>query len=170
MKARTIGICFALLPLTSAAAGLQDLAWMAGDWRSGGSGESFQEVWLKPVEGFMTGVSRLYADRQVVMNEHLVIAEKDGDLVYSLRKHLRDDTGSLQARDPIVMRVVEVREGFVLFENVAPNPEEPRRLAYERNGSRMTVTVTDPPGAVTDQIGGTAGRELVFELRLAGNP
>ena len=97
MKARTSVIWAALLPMSAAAAGLEDLGWMAG-----------------------------------------------------------------------VMRVVDVREGFVLFENVAPNPDEPRRFAYERNGSRMTFTVTDPPGAVTDQIGGTAGTELVFELQLAG--
>ena len=65
------------------------------------------------------------------------------------------------------MRVLDAREGLVLFENVAPNPDEPRQLAYERDGSRMTVTVTDSPGAVTEQIGGTAGTEPVFELKLS---
>lgn len=167
MNLRISFLCALMLPAAAAGASLEDLSWMAGDWRSGADGESFQEVWLEPVNGFMTGISRLYANGQIVMNEHLVIAEDGDDVVYRLTKHLRDDSGALEEREAIVMRVIEAQGQYVLFENIDPTPEEPRLLAYERDGRGMTVTVTDPPGAVTERIGGSPEAELVFELRLA---
>lgn len=166
---KTLGMLFiALLLAGPVHAGVDDLAWMAGDWRGGGDGESAQEVWLKPVNGFMNGISRMFSQGELVMHEHLFLSEQGDDVLYRLEKHLRDASGKITAREPMVMRVVEIGEMRVLFEIVEPNPHAPRLLAYERDGDRMKITVTDPPGEIAEQLGdGT--NELVFELRLAAD-
>ena len=160
----TLMIGAAALPAAASAASLDDLAWIAGDWRGEGD---FQEVWLAPANGFMNGISRLFADGQLVMHEHLAIADEDGELVYTVRKFIRDESGSVAPQPPIVFSVTKMGSNRVLFENLDPQPDAPRRLEYERAGGAMKITVTDPPGAVTDRIERGSAAELVFELQLA---
>ena len=117
------------LPPPGAAAGLDDLDWLAGCWQGEGGGGENQECWMAPGGGTMLGVSRVISE-QGTMFEFLRIAEEGDGLVY---------LASPRGRPAVAFRLVESADGMAVFAN--PEHDFPQRITYRRDGEALSARV-----------------------------
>lgn len=160
-------VLFSILALPALSAGgepaewrVEQLSWMSGDWRIETGEQFIQEAWLEPVHGFMNATFRLFVKEQLVVHEYMLASEED-DGVFLRFKHFNADYSTWEKDGPLVFRLVELRDGYALFENVAPAPEAPDLLEYVRSGDTLTATVSDRPGP-------EAGEPMVFRFQRHG--
>lgn len=149
------------------ASNLDELGWLAGDWRQTGDSDFAQETWLPPLAGSMPGVFRLVNDGRLVVHEYILIVQ-EGDRVLLRFKHFNADYSTWEGNGPpLTFELSEVRPGFALWKNLSPSDEAPDLLRYERSGDGLSVTVMDDPAEPG------AGEPMTFEFRrhadLAGN-
>lgn len=108
---------------TAAAQRLSDLAFLEGSWRGGDGGAFvFEETWLPPAAGVMTGMARGYRGETLSVLEYIVIAEEAAGVVKRF-KHYRADFTTWESDGPLTLRLDEAKPGDVLFRNVDPQAE-----------------------------------------------
>ena len=147
----------AVRPATGAS--LDELAWLAGDWRQSGDKSFAQEVWLDPMNGSLPGVFRLIQNGRLIVHEYILIAQEDGRIVLRF-KHFNADYSTWEGDGPpLTFVLAEVRPGFAMWQNTAPSDEAPDQLRYERSGDRLTVMVMD------DTANADAGEPMTFKFR-----
>ena len=136
-----------------------DLAWLAEDWQLRDDEGFAQEAWLAPESGYMSGVFRLFSDGRFMVHEYMQIGEEAEGVLLRF-KHFRPDYSTWEKDRPLKLELVELRDGYARFENVAPTPEAPDMIEYQRDGDRLAITISDRPGP-------DAGEPMVFELARA---
>lgn len=76
--------------VSRAVASVEDLKWIAGQWRGGAMGGSFEETWNLPLGDSMSGVFHFVKDGKTVFYEILTIVP-DGNSVKLRLKHFGSD-------------------------------------------------------------------------------
>lgn len=119
--------------VTAAAAELASLDWLLGNWQRTGmaAGTSGAEHWRRQA-GVLEGEGRSYRQGELRFQERLRIIDDGGQLYY-----VADVAGN-----PAPVRFALVAQGVqsVVFENL--QHDFPQRIAYQRNGRRLTATVS----------------------------
>lgn len=112
-------------PVTVAAAGIDQLAWLAGCWSAEGAEPGSAEHWMAPAGGLMLGTARTLKNGRVREFEFMRIAEAaDGRLQYTaLPSGQRETTFAQRA----------LTDAEVVFENL--QHDFPQRVIYRRVGS-----------------------------------
>ncbi len=138
----------------AAAASIQDLAWLAGDWRDGDEHNLTQEVWTEPVAGSMTGMFRLVRAGKVGVLEYVVIAEQSDGIYYQF-KHFRPDYSTWEGDGPhLRFELVESAPGRAVFKNTREVEGEPAYISYLRgDDGRIAVLVGAAPSGGDDYEG-----------------
>ncbi|WP_312914106.1 DUF6265 family protein [Stenotrophomonas sp.] len=119
--------------VTAAAAELASLDWLLGNWQRTGmaAGTSGAEHWRRQAD-VLEGEGRSYRQGELRFQERLRIIDEGGQLYY-----VADVAGN-----PAPIRFALVAQGVqsVVFENL--QHDFPQRIAYQRNGRRLTATVS----------------------------
>lgn len=146
MKARALTL-FALfvLALTSFAAqaaetakkpptlaSVQDLAWIAGNWRGTLDGGLIEESWLPPAAGKMLGMFRWTKDDRVIVYELLELATTGVDHAVMRLRHFGPK-----------LNAFEEKEGALVFRLSASTPTEAQFLCRDKNESIRLVYKKD---------------------------
>jgi len=135
--------------VTAAAAELASLDWLLGNWQRTGmaAGTSGAEHWRRQAD-VLEGEGRSYRQGELRFQERLRIIDEGGQLYY-----VADVAGN-----PAPIRFALVAQGVqsVVFENL--QHDFPQRIAYQRNGRRLTATVS------------AGERVQVFEFEQAAQP
>jgi hypothetical protein len=108
---------------------VEDLAWLAGCWRSEEGGEVVEECWLAPRGEVMLGVNRAVSKHRTGF-EFLRIADPGEGLAY-----LASPGGAA----PTAFRLVELGEERAVFAN--PDHDFPQRVLYWKEGGRLRARV-----------------------------
>ncbi|WP_332819175.1 DUF6265 family protein [Sphingopyxis sp.] len=134
-------------PAASPAVGVDDLAWMAGQWSREEGDRWTEESWAAPRGGVMLGHSRSGRGDQLRAFEYLRLqAGADGVPVY-----LAQPGGA----PPVAFRLVQRDGASATFEN--PAHDYPQRIHYVREDERLTATIS--------AIDGSKAMRWVFERR-----
>lgn len=134
----------------------EDLAFLAGSWRGEAEGMVFEETWLPPAAGNLTGVFRLVAGGSVEIVEILTLTEEGGGVTYRLRHF---DTALVpwksEANGPMQsLSVALIDSDSVRFEFDDATGVD--AITYDRNADTLTARVLFPEGS------GREPFELVF--------
>lgn len=136
-----------------AAAGLSDVAWLAGRWVGEGLGATVEEAWLPAAAGAMAGVFRVVGEDSVRFYELVTLVEEAGSLVLRL-KHFGPDLVGWEGRDESVEFVLVRRADDALWFD---------GLTIRRDGEgRMRIWVALESGEGEE-------REALFEYRRVGH-
>ena len=127
---RSIAAFTAFLAFAASAAGIDDLAWMAGSWIQSKGGIDTEEQWLAPKGGLMLGAGRTVKDGKAVDFELLRIEAKDGKPVYLAMP---------QARPATEFRTIEQATTKVVFER--DGDDFPKRVMYWRDGDALMARI-----------------------------
>lgn len=109
------------VPPSPAGFRIEDLAWMAGDWKVARVDGSGEEHWIAPAGGLMLGLLREIDRGKAHFFEFLRIEQRGEDVFYVAQPEGRPGTDFKQ---------IEGRENEALFEN--PAHDFPRRILYRR--------------------------------------
>ena len=77
---------------------LEDISWLAGNWKGEAFGGKFEENWSKPTGGSMMFSFKLVAEGKVVFYELGHIIEKDNSLLYQI-KHFDSNLKGWEEKD-----------------------------------------------------------------------
>ena len=136
IRLRLAAVALVLLPASVSAADLDRLAFMAGHW-VGAGGEAYEEVWLEPRGGTMTGSFRwVFEDGRQVL-EYLVI-EATGDEVLFRFKHFNTDYVPWEKDEPNTYRLTSIAGTLATFERTSGNTRVPKTMLYLREGDTLT--------------------------------
>lgn len=139
---------------------VDQLAWMAGDWRCIDGDEFVQESWLKPVKDSMSGMFRKISNEQLVMHEYRFLAKEGGHIMLRCQRYSGDEPAKRGAEPgSAILRLVEMRPAYAAFENTGPASETPQRISYQRDDNRLIVTAASGKSA--------CGNARKSEFRLA---
>lgn len=98
------------------AATLRDAAWLEGRWTGEGLGGEAEETYSGPVDGAMVGAFRSVRGGKAFLYEFVVLAERDGSLVYRL-KHFWPDGRPWEEKDQWVeFPLVALEPGRLFFD------------------------------------------------------
>ncbi len=110
------------LQLTSEAqspkATIEQVSWLAGEWRGTGLGGECEEWWGRPAGGRMQGSFRYDRAGKLVFTEHFVLAEEAGSLVLRLKHFDQEFKGWEPQAESVLFRLVEIKEGEARFEGL----------------------------------------------------
>ncbi len=99
---------------------IEDFAPIAGHWRTEAQGRVYEEIWLPPSNGQMTGALRSFdAEGKLLLLELLTVTEIEGGLEYRLRHFDGEMTPwDSEAQSPLIMRGTRFVDGRTLFDEV----------------------------------------------------
>ncbi len=110
---------------------IDDLKWLAGDWRGKQRTATIDERWCAAAGGAMLGTSRTVNGGRMVAFEFLRIVERGPRLIYFAQPG---------GRPPTEFVLVELEETRAVFEN--PLHDFPQRIAYERVDDQLTAEIS----------------------------
>jgi hypothetical protein len=105
-----------------AAAKVEDLAWMAGDWQTTPGKMQSEEHWTQPAGGTLIGMSRTLAGGKTVFFEYLRIEARADGIYYVAHPKARPGTD---------FKLTRTSTQEVVFEN--PAHDFPKRIIYRKN-------------------------------------
>lgn len=117
-----------------AAAPGPDLSWLSGHWRAETETTAHEEIWTDMRGGLMLGANRTVREGDAVAFEFMRIQAAD-----ALRYCAQPGGGAA-----VCFELAEHGAGHVAFEN--PEHDFPHRIAYRREGDRLTATISDLDG------------------------
>ena len=112
---------------------LEDLAFMAGHWKSGGDGPLQEEIWMEPAGRIMPGLHRDVFSPEKSFFEYLRIEQTEAGIAY---------LASPRGAPPTPFRLTEVEEGFAAFTN--PEHDFPQRIEYRLEGEQLCARIEGP--------------------------
>lgn len=140
-------------PLTVA-----QLDWLTGTWSGEKEGDRIEETWLPPAAGAMIGAFRWLRGESVVVYELLAL-EPAGDSVVLLLRHYEPGLVAREGEaEALRFRLVEARDGYVLFD--LGDPARPTRVGYRRDDDGSLVSVLE-----RTRDGETTVEEFVYRRR-----
>ncbi len=99
----------------SSPASIEDVAWLAGNWKGEGLGGIIEESWAPPLGGTMMGMFRLVNDGVISFYELMVIQESEGSLMLRV-KHFSPEFVAWEEKDgSIDFRLVRLEENKAFF-------------------------------------------------------
>ncbi|MFC3712766.1 DUF6265 family protein [Sphingoaurantiacus capsulatus] len=108
------------------------LDWLSGDWVSERDARWTEEHWTHPRGGAMLGLGRSGKEARMLGFELMrITTETDGSIIF---------WGAPGGRRPVPFKLVSQNGTEVAFEN--PQHGFPKRIAYKREGDRLTATVS----------------------------
>jgi hypothetical protein len=120
-------------PSRSPRAGIDDIAWLAGNWVTEPGAVIVEERWTPPAAGTMLAVSRTLKADKMVAFEFLRIVERDGRLIYVAQPG---------GRPPTEFAQTAVEGQSVTFEN--PAHDFPKMIRYAlRDDGTLEARVSD---------------------------
>jgi hypothetical protein len=134
-----IGIMFwaAAAAAPAPAAGMEQLGWLSGHWRTraeaGADGSAWtEEIWSSREGGTMLGLSRTHKGGRIRAWEFMRIARnEDGSAGFY---------ASPNGGPPVSFRLVRASRSEAVFEN--PAHDFPQRISYRREGAELVATVS----------------------------
>ncbi len=136
---------------------IKDAAFLEGHWRGEQDGMVFEEVWLAPEGGVMTGMMRGVNGERLAVLEYVIIADMNIGTFMRFEHFNADYTTWEMDEGAITLRLVEAKEGDVLFRNDDP-AEEVQSIHYY-----LTDADTLQADIVLLQDGEPGGFSLTFE-------
>ena len=118
-----------------AAPSIADLAWMAGDWRTGGGGTQTTEHWTRPEGGTMLGMGRTIAGGKTVFFEYLRIETRADGIFYVAHPKARPGTD---------FKLTRLAGQEAVFEN--PKHDFPKRIIYRKAADGALVARIEGDG------------------------
>jgi hypothetical protein len=141
------------VPPPQAAHTVNDAAWLAGCWTREGNGRQYDEQWMKPAGGTMFGMSRTVSKGRTSASEFLQLKEEEGAVYYIAKPSNQAETR---------FRLVEVRDGFLRFEN--PEHDFPTVIMYTRGADgALLAQIQGPMNGQTRTIAALEQRQRVLE-------
>lgn len=135
----------------------RDAAFLEGHWRGAQDGLSFEEVWFAPEGDVMTGMARGVNKGRLAVLEYVIIADMNIG-TYMRFQHFNADYTSPEMNDgAITLRLVEAKDGDILFRNEDPK-EEVQSIRYF-----LTAENTLQADIALLQDGEPGGFSLTFE-------
>jgi hypothetical protein len=126
----------AAAPVAPALVGIDDLAWLGGQWESVSGEQWVEESWTSPRGGTMLGISRAGAGALLREFEFLRLQRgEDGVLAY---------IASPGGGAAVVFPLVEATPSSATFAN--PGHDFPQLIRYERDGETMRATISASDG------------------------
>lgn len=127
------------LAITSAPSAATDrsdfpAAWLAGCWELRAGARVTHETWMPPAGGVMLGMSRTVVRDTTREWEHLMIAAREGGLVYTAKP-------SRQAETRFTADLVS----DTLLRFVNPAHDFPQRIRYQRRGVDSLIARIEGP-------------------------
>jgi hypothetical protein len=104
--------------VSSPAASLADMSWLAGRWTGTGLGGVTEESWSAPAGGAMMGMFRMLKGEQVIFYEFLTLLEHEGSLLLKLKHFNADLTGWEEKADSVRFRLVKITPQSAWFEGL----------------------------------------------------
>lgn len=102
----------------SAKATLDDISWLAGNWKGEAFGGKFEENWSKPSGGSMMFNFKLVADEKVAFYELGHIIEKESTLLYQI-KHFDSNLKGWEEKDKSEdFRFIKKEGNRMYFDNI----------------------------------------------------
>jgi hypothetical protein len=127
-----VAIAAAATSPTTAAVGIQRVAWLQGCWEAASPERTIEEHWMAPRGASMVGVGRTVRGADLVEYELVVIREQGEKLAYEA--HPSGQPSAVFLSD-------SVTENAVVFHN--PQHDFPRRIGYERQGRDRLLAWVD---------------------------
>jgi len=119
---------------------LENISWIAGNWKGNALVGQVEENWSKPSAGSMMAAFKLYKDGKVVFYEIEIIREVDNNLVLQL-KHFNNDLKGWETKDETVdfplkelTSTKAIFEGMT-FEKVSDNEMNVYVDIHQKDGS-----------------------------------
>ncbi|MCC7435053.1 MAG: hypothetical protein IT363_10245 [Methanoregulaceae archaeon] len=116
------------------------LAWLEGAWTGSAFGGTIDEVFAAPAGGVVLATSRVVTDGQLTNREFIVLAERDGILIYEVH---------LPKREPHVFNLESLGEQSVVWAD--PENDWPKLITYIRTGEAIEVKLEGGPGGRVEQ-------------------
>ncbi len=121
--ALSIIVLLAAAPAFAQGPATRDAAFLAGHWRGAQGAMTFEEIWLAPEGGVMTGMARGVNEGALAVLEYIVIADSPAGAFMRFAHFNADYTTWEGDGGAIALRFVEAREGDVVFRNDDPAAE-----------------------------------------------
>jgi hypothetical protein len=109
---------------------VDQLAWMAGSWKSDSGRAVVEEHWTTPSAGSMVGMNRTVFGGKKVSFEFLRIEARPDGVFY---------LASPGGRPPTPFKLMETQKQKVVFEN--PEHDFPQRVLYWKNGEELCARI-----------------------------
>lgn len=120
-------------PKPATRARLEQLAWLAGQWRGTSGPMTVEERWTEAGGGVMLAVSRTLKGDRLAAFEFLRIVERDGGLVYIAQPN---------GRPPTEFTLTSITADVATFEN--PTHDFPKMIRYTRKADgSLEAVVSD---------------------------
>lgn len=126
-----------LLSSPCSAVELKDLAWLSGHWFS--DDKAYEEVWIAPKAGTMSGSFRWVFGNGRQILEYLVIEEKHGQIFLRF-KHFETDYVPWEKEEPNLYELESLKGMQVTFTRLSKNSNVPLKLVYRRDANRLYFT------------------------------
>lgn len=139
LAAALLGAAAAGTPVHAAA--IERLAWLQGCWALSGTDRTVDEQWMSPRAGTMLGMSRTVRGERVTSYEWVRLRELAGRFEYEVHPSGQAVT---------VFTSTALGQTDVLFEN--PQNDFPRRIGYERKGTKLLAWIDGPLKGETRRI------------------
>ena len=122
MKLLTIAFCLFTLSVScqnkTLEPKIENVAWIAGNWKGEAFGGQTEEIWSEPSAGSMMATFKLINDGKVTFYEIEIIREIENSLVLQL-KHFANDLKGWETKDETVdFPLIEITENKVVFEGM----------------------------------------------------
>lgn len=123
-------------PSAAPAFDLDDVAFLAGSWRSEAGNAVTEELWMPPRGGLMPGLNRSVRGSGRAEFEFLRLEATSEGVTY---------WASPGGAKPTPFRLVEAKEGYALFTN--PGHDFPKRIEYRLEEDQLVASIAgDTPG------------------------
>lgn len=98
-----------------AAVDIDDLAWIAGQWKAENSGGIAEAQWSTPADGAIMGAFRMIMNGKVAFYQFLVLGKQDGEFMVRI-KHFNPDLKGWEERDKSTdFKLVDAGENIWYF-------------------------------------------------------
>ncbi len=123
-------------PKPTAAAVINQLAWLAGKWRHEKAGRVIDEQWMAPAVGVMLGMSRTVSRGKVTEHEFMQVREGPGGALYFIAQPSGQKEAAFQIKSLSATEAV--------FEN--PQHDFPQRIIYTLQPDGSLLAAIEGPG------------------------
>lgn len=124
---------------------LENIAWIAGNWKGEAFGGQTEEIWSEPSGGSMMATFKLINDGKVVFYEIEIIREIENSLILQL-KHFNGDLKGWETKDETIdFPLKYITPNKVVFEGMTfekVSPQEIKIIVDIKNEDGNVETVT----------------------------